>query len=36
MCIPPPFDHATQIRMDDATMDRELESTQDAEVEMNV
>ena len=32
----PFIDHATQMRMDDATMDDELESTQEAEVEMNV
>ena len=32
----PFIDHATQMRMDDATMDRELESTQEAEVEMSV
>ena len=37
LCGSLPFiDHATQIRMDETIMDRELESTQEVEVEMNV
>ena len=37
LCGSLPFiDHATKMRMDDATMDKELESTQEAKDEMNV